>query len=279
MTRIGIIGMGEIGSYYAGKVLEAGYPLTVYNRTASKTKDVAAKGAVVAQTPGEVVERSDIMILALLNSAVVEKIVSEDMAPYLKAGQLVIDTSTCLPATEVKCEAICEARGAGYLDAPLTRRASGHIIMVGGKEKYVEQGSELLTCISYKFGHVGPIGSGQVLKAMNQAYMANTLANNAEIIEFAVRAQMDPALLSTLLELPVPQNMLDEHYDGKRNLSMHYKDLGYFLEIAHDTMANVPLTGFVHEIFKTSKLFGDPSWAQVGIRTYYQRLNADRPEG
>ena len=276
--RVGIIGLGEIGSYYAEKILDAGYPLTVYNRTVSKTEKFAARGAAVAQTPGEVVERSDIMILALLNSEVVENIVREDMAPYLRAGQLVIDTSTCRPGTEVLCESICEAHGAGYLDAPLTRRAPGHILMVGGKEKYVTQAKELFDCISYKYRHVGPIGKGQVLKAMNQAYLANMLANNAEIIEFAVRAQMDPALLSTLLEFPVPQNMLEGNYDGKRNLSMHYKDLGYFLEIAHDTMASVPLTGFVHEIFKATKLSGDPSWAQAGIRTYYQRLNAVRPE-
>ena len=150
--------------------------------------------------------------------------------------------------------------------------------MVGGKEAAFEQAKEIFECISYKYQHIGPIGSGQIMKAINQAYLANAMASDAELIEFAVKANIDPALISTLLGFPIRQAMLDEDYAGKNNLVMHYKDLGYFLEIAHENCASIPISSLVHEIFKSSKLYCDPTWAQVGIRTFYQRVNEEKHE-
>lgn len=276
MKKIGLIGLGEIGSYYADKLLGAGFPLTVYNRTVKKMEKAVEKGAKAAYNPEKVIEESDILVLSLLNSEVVTEIVTEHLVPVLREGQIVINTSTCSPKTEAMCERMCAEKNAGYLDSPLTRRKQGHILMVGGEKRWYEEAVEVLDTLAYRHYYLGKIGNGQILKAVNQAYLADMWAYQAELLEFLSRIGMEPAWLRDILEFPIEENMLKKDYAGKNNLAMHYKDLGYFQEIAHDNLANVPITSLSHEIFKATMLGGDPSWAQVGIRTYYERLHKKR---
>lgn len=276
--KIGLIGLGNIGTFYAKKLLEANYTLYVYNRTKSKLEEPAALGALIAASPEELTDSVDVIILSLIGSHVVEPIMRDKIVPHLREGQVVIDTSTCHPRTEELCEALCKEKKAGFLEAPLTWRASGQILMIGGEEQVIQKVEDILRCISYRYQRVGGIGSGQRLKALNQAYIANNLMNYAELIEYAQKAELDPYLIRDLLEFPVPENLLREDYAGQRNLAMHYKDLGYFMEIAHEIRAFVPMTGFAHEIFKSCELSCDPTWAQAGIRTFYQKAGAGRDD-
>jgi 3-hydroxyisobutyrate dehydrogenase-like beta-hydroxyacid dehydrogenase len=194
----------------------------------------------------------------------------------LRPGQLVIDTGTSRPATDVHYERLCAEREAGFVDAPLTWRGPGQIIMVGGTEENYRRAEPVLRLLSYKLRHVGPIGAGQVLKLINQAVLAGRLAVYAEAVELAKQQGVDPHLLREYLEFDVPEQLYGDDFSGGGQLALHYKDLGYLLELAHDSGASIPITSLVHEVFKTSKLYGDPSWLQVGIASYWRRLNGDR---
>ncbi len=276
MQSVGLIGVGNVGSRFAKKLLEAGYPLTVYDRDTGRLEAVVALGARGAASPGQVADSSDIILLSLPGSHAVEAVMDgpEGVVAHLRPGQLVVDTGTSRPQTAVRYEAVCREKGAGFIDAPITGRSKGWIIMVGGAPEHFETAREVLTCLSYKLKHVGSIGEGQVLKLMNQLMQAGQQATFGETIALAEKAGMDPRLLSDFLEFQVPEAMYGREFgsDGTY-LALHYKDLGYVLELAHDLDAAAPLAGLIHEFFKGAKVCGDPDWWQGGIVEYWRKLN------
>jgi len=276
--KIGLIGLGNIGSFYTKKLLENGYPLTVLDIDEGRLKAAVDAGASGASSPAGVAQASDVVILSLPNGEIVEEVMEakDGVLSALRPGQLVIDTSTCRPRTAVKCQKLCAEKGAGFIDSPLSWRAPGQILMVGGSEKDFAEAEEILACISYKYKLVGPIGAGQYMKAINQAVLANMLAVKAEAVELAKSCGMDPTLLRDYLEFNIPEFLYTEDYSGGGQLALHYKDLGYLNEIAHDVGANIPLSALVHELFKSAKVYGDPGWIQGGIQTYYKRLNTGK---
>ncbi|HEY5585047.1 MAG TPA: NAD(P)-dependent oxidoreductase [Ruminiclostridium sp.] len=277
MKRIGLIGLGNIGSYYSGKLMDAKYPLTVLDVNKEKQDCIVKMGAVAAKSLTDIVLNSDIIILSLPNSEVVENIMDckDGILASIKEGQLIIDTSTCRPSTAIKYDKLCSEKKAGFIDSPLTwRGAAGQILMVGGSDENFAKGEEILKCLSYKYRHVGPSGCGQYLKMINQAILANQLAVNCEAVEMSKKCQLDPKLLGEFLEFNIPEALYTEKYEGGGHLVLHYKDLGYLLEIAHDVGASIPISSIVHEIFKATKLYGEPNWFQLGIQTYYKRLNS-----
>jgi 3-hydroxyisobutyrate dehydrogenase-like beta-hydroxyacid dehydrogenase len=188
-----------------------------------------------------------------------------------------VDTGTTRPATDIHYDRLCAEREAGFIDAPITGRSEGWIMMVGGSEESFEKARAVLSHLSYKLKHVGPIGYGQALKLANQLVLAGQLAVWSEAVEFTRQADLDPRLLSEYLEFPVPEVLYGDDFTGGGHLALHYKDLGYILELAHDTEANTPITSFVHEIFKAVRVSGDPSWYQAGIITYWRGLNPAGP--
>jgi 2-hydroxy-3-oxopropionate reductase len=280
MKCIGIIGLGNVGSYYAMKFLEAGYTLTVFDIDSQKLDAVVKQGAASVDTAAKVVQSSDFIILSLPKSEIVESVMESNcgVLSVLRAGQVVIDTSTSRPQTAIRLEKLCEEKGAGFLDSPLTWRGPGHthILMIGGKEAIFKKAEEILKCMSYKCRLIGPSGTGLILKLINQAVSTNQIAIQAEAVELTKKYGLDPMLLKEFLEFNIHEELLTEDYSGCGELGFQYKDLGYLLEIAHDSCVNIPITSLVHEILKTSKVYAEPKWNAFGLQTYFQRLNNDK---
>ena len=275
MERIGLIGVGSIGSYYAERLLQAGYALTVLDIDPARLQQAVALGARAAATPAEVAEHADLILLCLPGSHAVEQVMEgeQGLLSRLRPGQLVVDTGTSRPATDVHYAKRCAERGAALIDAPLTWRAAGQIIMVGGPSEHFCRAEPVLRVLSYRLQHVGAIGAGQVLKLINQAILAGRQAVYAEAVEMARGLETDPALLRELLEFDIPEAMLGDDYAGQGQLALHYKDLGYLLELAHERRVQIPLTGLVHEVFKAVRRRGKADWTQAGLVTYWQWLN------
>lgn len=277
MKNVGLIGLGNIGGTYIEKFISAGYPLSVLDLDAEKVGAAVRLGAKAAATPAEITRCSDFIVLSLPNSEIVDYIMSgkDGVLSALREGQVVIDTSSCRPQIAVKYEKLCNEKGAGFIDAPLTLRGEkGQIMMAGGNEDVYKKSEEILNCISYKCKLVGPSGMGQYLKMVNQAYLGCYLAVKIESVELAKKFGLDPKLINDFLELPVDDSIYTGDYGNGGNLIIHYKDLGYLLEAAHDAEAQTPIAGVVHEMFKAAKHYGkDPNWRQVGIHSYYKMLN------
>ncbi|RIK45320.1 MAG: hypothetical protein DCC57_16730 [Chloroflexi bacterium] len=275
MPRLGLIGLGNIGKFYAERLLQHDYALTVLDLDPARVAYATGLGAEPAADPGDVARRADIVILSLPGSHAVEQVMEgpTGLLAHLQPGQVVIDTGTSRPDTDIHYAARCRERGAGFLDAPLTYRRQGQIIMAGGSAEDYAQAEAVLTCLSYKVRHVGQVGEGQVLKLINQAILAGRLAVYAEAVELAKVHHVDPRLLKDYLEFDIPEDLFGDDFTGGGHLALHYKDLGYLLEMAHASAAQIPISSLVHEIFKTSKLYGAANWKQPGIITYWRRLN------
>ena len=278
--RVGLVGVGSIGSHYTSKLLEAGFPLTVYDIDAKKVERAVAQGARAGASPADVATHADVILLSLPGSAQVEAVMSgeDGILVALQAGQIVVDTGTTRVSTEVTYHKLCAERGAGYIDSPITWRQHGLLLMVGGPEELYRQALPVLACVSYKVRRVGEIGQGQALKYVNQLVQAGQLAVFCEAIEFARAAGLDPQIPKEYLGFPIPDVIHGDSFEGTGQLALHYKDLGYVLEHAHELYAATPVTNLVHEIFKGVAADGDPSWFQPAIVTYWRRLNSRSTE-
>jgi 2-hydroxy-3-oxopropionate reductase len=274
-ARVGLIGLGNVGSGFAKKLREAGLPLCVCDLDPEKVARAVALGAEPAATPGAVAEQADTILLSLPGSHAVEAVMEgpEGLLDHTRAGQLIIDTGTSHPDTDVRYHERCGKRGATFLDAPITGRSQGWIIMVGGSEEEFARSREVLEVLAYKLQHIGPVGSGQLLKLANQMILAGQWGVWAEAVTFAQQAGLEPRLLKELLEFPVPEQMYGDDFAAGGHLALHYKDLGYFLDVAHRIEANVPVASLIREAFKAAKVAGDPNWGQPGVIAYWRKLN------
>jgi 3-hydroxyisobutyrate dehydrogenase-like beta-hydroxyacid dehydrogenase len=182
----------------------------------------------------------------------------EESLGVLQQGQILVNTSTTHPQVDAYYAEQCTRAGATWVDAPVTWRPQGLIVMVGGEAEAYQRVLPILQTFAYRVVHVGEVGSGQKLKAVNQLILADQL----------------PELIRDALELPVPEAVRGEEFAGGGQLALHYKDLGYILELAHEHESAIPVTSLVHEIFKATKRFGDSNWTQPGIVTFWRRLNS-----
>jgi 3-hydroxyisobutyrate dehydrogenase-like beta-hydroxyacid dehydrogenase len=275
MERIGLIGVGNIGRHFTRLLLDKGYRLTVLDRDPERVRFAQEAGAQAASTRAEVARNADIILLSLPGSHAVESVMegNDGLLNALSEGQIVVDTGTSRPETDIKYERLAREKGAGLIDAPITWRGPGLIFMVGGDEEVYNRAKGVIEAISYKQQHVGPIGQGQKLKLMNQIVLAGQLAIHAEAVAFCQRVDLDPNLLKEYLEFPISSALLTGEFSGSGTLALHYKDLLYALELAHEEGANIPLTSLVHEIFKLAAFQGDPNWSQPGILKYWDVLN------
>lgn len=275
MGSVGLIGVGAMGRYYAQRIKERGWDLTVFDVASEKRAWAQAQGIPVVLTPRHLTENCDVLLLAVPGSKEVAEVMEgeDGVLTNLRSGQLVINTSTTHPDTDVRYERMCTERGTGYVDAPVTWRSQGLIVMVGGTEENFVRAKPVLEAIAYKVVHVGPIGYGQRLKAVNQLIGACQRAVWCEAAEFAKGLGLDPRWIRTVLELPLPEDVLSGDFSGTGQLHLHYKDLGYILALGHEYKLALPITAVVHEIFKATSRYGAPDWTQAGIVTFWQRLN------
>ena len=262
--KIGFIGLGTMGAPMAKNLLAAGFDVTVHNRTREKEEALAAAGATRAASPREAAAGADVVITNVSDTPDVEAVVlGEDGAVHgLKKGSVLIDVSTISPSVTRTIAAKLAERGVAMLDAPVSGGSEGAekgtlSIMVGGEPEVFERMKPVLEAMGKTVTLVGPVGSGQVTKAINQTIIAGTYAAVAEgmamglaagiDLEAAHRALSGGAAGSWVLSNRA-QNMIDNRYPLGFRTRLHLKDLGIALETARDLGVPVPVTAYVAQI-------------------------------
>lgn len=273
--RIGIIGLGMMGRYYLQHLREAGYAVYALDVDTGRLAWAQEQGATVAGSPRQIAEACEVILLAVPGNREVRSVMEGEsgILTALRPEHLLINTSTTHPHLDEEMAQRCAESDSAWVDAPVTWRPQGLIVMVGGEPEHVARATPILEAFAYKVVHVGKTGMGQRLKAVNQLVGACQLAVWCEAVEFARGIGLEPELIRDALELPVPNSVLGEDFAGNGQLALHYKDLGYILELAHEHETAIPLTSVVHEVFKAVKRAGAPHWIQPGIVTYWRRLN------
>jgi 3-hydroxyisobutyrate dehydrogenase len=255
--KVGFVGLGTMGAAMAANLARAGFPLTVWNRTPGRAGPLLALGAVEASSPREVARANDVVVTCVTDSPQVAEVLfgSDGLAEGLVPGSLFIDCSTISPASAREMGARLKDQGVAMLDAPVSGGSEGAVagtltIMVGGEPTDVERAHDVLHAMGRTVTHLGPIGSGQVAKAVNQVILCGTYLGVAEGIVLAMKAGMDVERLITALAGGaagswVLQNrsgrMIADSYPLGFKIALHRKDMAIALELSHSIGAVLPV--------------------------------------
>ena len=262
--RLAWIGLGALGTPMAHNLLQAGYPLTVFNRTTSRCAPLQAAGAQVASSPAEASAEAEVLLLCVSDDHAAEAVLlgptnittsrphAEQGAQHcpqfhtdctelrtaaidaLRPGALVIDCSTIAPATSRRLAATLAERGIHYIDAPVTggtegARAGKLSVLVGGAAEQLERARPLLEVLGSAITHFGPVGAGQEAKAVNQVLVAGSYAAVAEALSLAERLGLDRHQVVEALKGGAAGSWALEHRSAPM-INDHYP-LGFKLEL------------------------------------------------
>jgi len=262
--RVGFCGLGTMGAAMAANVARAGFGLTVWNRTPGRAATPVTAGAEEAETPAAVAAASDIVIICVSDTPDVAAVLFEEqgLADGLAPGALVIDCSTIAPAATREFGSRLADGGVALVDAPVSGGSEGAqkgtlSIMVGGSERDVERAMPVLAAMGASITHMGPLGSGQVTKAVNQVILSGVYLGVAEGLVLAMKSGLDAhrvveALAGGAAGSWVLQNrsarMIANEYPLGFRLALHQKDLAIALDQARTVGAALPVSALAAQI-------------------------------
>ena len=204
--KVGFIGLGRMGMPMSQRILNAGFPLTVHNRSWGKVEELVCQGALPAFSPAEVVRSSDIVLTCLPDVSTVEEVFLGDdgVVPSASPGQVLVDHSTVGPATSRSLAQAAEAAGATFLDAPISgsveRAADGTLtIMAGGDPDAFEKALPVFEALGANVRHVGAAGLGSVVKFINQLLCGVHSLAAAKALLLGAKAGADPQMVLDIL--------------------------------------------------------------------------------
>jgi 3-hydroxyisobutyrate dehydrogenase len=266
--RIGFIGLGTMGAAMAANIARARSSLTAWNRTPGRAPELADLGVRHVGSLRELAEASDVVVICISDTPDVESALfggpdtGDGLAAALAPGSLVIDCSTISPsATRAFAERL-RADGIAMVDAPVSGGSEGAqkatlTIMVGGDAADVERARPVLETMGRTITHVGPIGSGQATKAVNQVILCGAYLGVAEGLILAMKAGLDVEQVVGALGGGAAQSwvlanrsgrMIDDDYPLGFKVSLHQKDLRIALELAREHGAAMPVAALASQI-------------------------------
>lgn len=269
--RLGYLGLGLMGTPMTRRLLEAGYRVTVWNRSADKVTPLIEAGAKRAVTPRDLMASSDIAFLCVTDATAVEEVIfgPEGLAAAPGAGKLVVDFSSIHPdAARDLAKRLKSANGAGWIDAPVSGGTKGAeegtlAIMAGGEADEIERVRPYVLAMARRLTHMGPIGAGQTTKLCNQVIVGCAMAVLAEATRLAVNAGIDANRLpealaggfadSIPLQLFVPRMAQGIHSPPLGHIATMLKDLDTVAEVAQATSTPVPMASIAGQLFRLAK--------------------------
>jgi len=248
--RIGFIGLGAMGVGMASNILKNGYSLSVMGNTRREPVErLLSEGATEVSTPKEMAQHSDIVVLCVTTSEVVEELITgkEGLLAGTDGNLLVIDCGTSLPASTLKLGEQLAKANCALMDVPLGRSAAaaetGTLnMMAGGSDADFNRAKPLLDTMSENLFHLGPLGSGHKIKLLNNAFSVSVAALIAEIVQTAKAADIDIKQLAEVMTSgPLGSDFMAWMFEGPINgdetklqfsIKNAFKDIGYFNDMA-----------------------------------------------
>ena len=262
--KVAFIGMGTMGAPMALNILNAGHEVTVHNRTREKEKPLERQGARRAATPAQASDDAEIVITRVSDTPDVEELILGDTGVIhgARPGTVVVDMSTISPAATRQLARTLSEKGIRMVDAPVSGGSEGAqkgtlTIMVGGAEEDVQRIGQVLESMGKTITHVGPVGSGQIVKAINQVIIAATYMGVAEGMALGMKAGLDMdkavsalsggAAASWVLDNR-SGNMIRNRYPLGFRVRLHQKDLRIALESARELGVTLPVSALVDQM-------------------------------
>src|SRR4051812_42827391 len=285
---VGFIGLGIMGKPMVRNLMKAGYDLVVHNRSWGPVEELAKEGASGVESPREVAEACETLITMLPDSPQVEEVVVGENGAFegLEEGALLVDMSTISPVVTKELAEKARERGASMLDAPVSGGDAGAqtgtlSIMVGGSEEDFERARPLFEVMGETVTHVGPSGTGQVVKACNQVVVAIALEAVSEALVLGSKAGVAPAKVIEVLSGGLAgnkvmeakgENFLMHEFTPGFRLELHRKDLGIALATGREYGVPLPVTAIVDQILQALVARGSGLEDHSAILTFVEDL-------
>jgi 3-hydroxyisobutyrate dehydrogenase-like beta-hydroxyacid dehydrogenase len=272
IKNISYLGLGTMGGGMASNLLKAGYKLTVWNRSPEKCKPFARQGARVAESPADAVRDADLVIYCLSNDQVVQEVVfgTNGILTGIKAGQIVTDMSTVLPATSLREQEAYSKRGVDFLDAPVfgsknESANAGLWIMAAGKREAFEKVKPVLQHLGQTVHYFGKNGNATAMKLVGNLIVALELEALCEGLILARKAGLD---LRTVMEVvkvadfrsPLlvsnGQNILKRDFSTSFALKLMLKDAGLIEKFAGSLRSPIPGLSVVEKNLESAVALG-----------------------
>ncbi|MDP3978987.1 MAG: NAD(P)-dependent oxidoreductase [Pseudomonas sp.] len=268
LPALAFAGIGLMGLPMTRRLLAAGYPLSVWNRSPDKCLALLELGAQRAQTPAELCTDAGIVMLCLANTEVVREVVfgPGGIAEGGRAGQLLVDFSSLEPAATRSMAAELEQRcGMRWVDAPVSggtpgAEAGSLTIMAGGRAEDIERARPILAHLGQRLTRMGDVGAGQVTKLCNQMIVACNALVIAEVVALAERAGVDASLLapalaggfadSKPLQILAPQMASSQFEPIKWHVRTLLKDLDSAVKLSRELGSATPLSGLAAQLMR-----------------------------
>ena len=267
--RLGFIGIGLMGEAMTRRLLDRGWPVTVWNLEPERLDTVVPFGAVPADSPAAVAEASDIVLMCVLHTDAVESCVfgPRGVAEAARPDKLLVDLSTADPhATRAMATRLRRETGMSWVDAPVSggppaARDGTMTVMAGGEPSDIEAVRALMEDMAGNFTHMGPSGAGQTTKVINQAIVGTGYVVMAEALVLAEAAGIDAARLpqclagghadSNLLRKLYPQ-MQARDFDPPRSYARQLaKDMKALKDFLHGLGLDLPVVETAAERYRT----------------------------
>jgi 4-hydroxybutyrate dehydrogenase/sulfolactaldehyde 3-reductase len=297
MEKVGFIGLGRMGLPMAANIIKGGYEVHVYDVVANQLEAAIAKGGQGCSSVAEIVEKSDILITMLPNSAIVREVISgsaDAILTHAKKGQLVMDMSTVSPETTDFVARCCAEKEIDFIDAPVGRLASHadtgqSLFMVGGTEGGYQRVLPLLELMGSDIFHCGVQGAGTRTKLVNNFLAISYCQMNAEALSLASGFGLD--LDSTLdvlygttavngqLKIAWPAKVLSDDKAPGFTIDLAHKDLSLVVEAANTQAVSMPMAAAAREAFNLARsrgFGGDDFSAMLDVHCDLNQLEAPR---
>jgi 3-hydroxyisobutyrate dehydrogenase len=260
MARVAFIGLGRMGHGMAGRYLDAGFTVAVWNRSKAKAEDLIARGAQWATSPEDAAIDADAVVTMVADDEASRQIwlTKDGAAATMKAGTLAIECSTVSYRHALDLSHELRDRGLVYIDCPVTglpdAAAAGKLtLLVGAEPADLEQARPYLAPLSTTIRHFGAVGSGTVYKLINNLMGAIQIAGIAEGLAIAEQAGLDMKLVVEAIESGVaasPQVIRHSKRMAERNFAgatftaaLRHKDAAYAVALAESLLSDIPLMG------------------------------------
>ena len=288
MANVAFIGLGVMGYPMAGHLQRAGHQVTVYNRTAAKAASwVESYGGQSAATPAEAARGQDVVLLCVGNDDDLREVVCGEQGVLAGAqnGMVLVDHTTASAGVARELSALAAEQGVGFMDAPVSGGQAGAengqlTIMAGGDEAVFDLVRPILSCYSRMLRLMGPVGSGQLTKMVNQICIGGLLQGLSEAMHFAQQAGLDGDAVVSVISKGAAQSwqmenryrsMLDGEFDFGFAVDWMRKDLSIVLEEAGRNGARLPVTALVDQFYADVQAMGGGRWDTSSLIARLQR--------
>lgn len=270
-TKVGFIGLGQMGNRMATNLMNKGYKLNVFDVAPAACEAMQAKGAQVYKTTQELAKDSEFVLTMLPNNDIVRETYETMIKDGVNAKTMFVDSSTVDPSVSQYVQKIVSKAGARFVDAPVSGGVMGAqnatlTFMVGGTKEEYEHVKDFLGGMGKKITHCGTYGMGEAAKICNNMMLAISMIGTAETMNLAVRLGLDPKVFNEIINSSTGRSWASEinnpvpglnpgtppsdGYKGGFSTALITKDLGLASSVATGSNSPIMLGALAHHIYR-----------------------------